>query len=169
MNKIVRGNRLFLFLILILLLIVFAQVLTFIKAEQHIYFWDSKGYWMTWQNLSSQLLTSPISEWFTAIYSSINNDDYNVLPNVLLTPFYYLPIENRLAFILGISLCYFIPTVLLLVAVFKHIEGFQSYLWLICITILAATYCPFWVPVLKGLPDIVGLIPILGVVLFVLL
>jgi|GEM_PF-793606 len=167
-NKLNTSYLYFSILLLTSLLLACLHVITYVDLEQPIYYWDYSNYSNRWQYLS-QLQEYSTVDWFKYILYSVRTSDYNASPVAFLFPFYHFPLDNsRTAFILAISICYLTPVILLLTLLFKQIKGYQSYFWLSCIFIFAFTFPVFWGPLLRGYPDIVGLIPILGVILFVL-
>jgi len=160
-------NYFYFFNLLVSLLWICLHVIIYVSLEQPIYYWDYSNYYNLWLH-SSRLQEYSTGDWLKYILISVRHSDYNVLPVAFLFPFYHFPLDNRVAFILAISICYLTPVILLLTFLFKQITDCQSYLWLSCISIFSITHPIFWGPLLRGYPDIVGLIPILGVILFTL-
>lgn len=131
----------------------------YVSHEQNVYLWDYKYYWKVWEHFSKLLANDP-QQWFAEIKAQVKSADYNPLPIVTLFPFYYAIRESRLAYILALSLFYLIPLVFIInffVRKAFSLKGAWSTLFIITVCI---TFTAFWKPTLRGLPDIVGLIPI---------
>lgn len=131
----------------------------YVSHEQNVYLWDYKYYWKVWEHFSKLLANDP-QQWFAEIKAQVKSADYNPLPIVTLFPFYYAFRESRLAYILALSLFYLIPLVFIInffVRKAFSLKGAWSTLFIITVCI---TFTAFWKPTLRGLPDIVGLIPI---------
>lgn len=158
-------NTLWIFIILIAGIVI--HTATFINTEQHIYFWDYNGYWRIWENFSELLVSKP-GEFFTALYGSIYNEDYNALPVALITPFYYLGLPSRLTYILSLQILYFVPVVYLFYKCTQCVIEEKTPLFKWWVLIVTASFVAFWSPTLKGYPDISGLIGILLATLLVL-
>ncbi|WP_241622266.1 hypothetical protein [Rosenbergiella australiborealis] len=159
--KLSRHNSLFIIPLAILLLV--AGI--YISEEQNIYYWDYNGYWRYWQNFISQFSHHPLSA-INEVRHSIRHDDYNVLPVAATSIFGILPIPSRLSYILSLFTFYFFPATIL----FSILSG--RFLKSDCLVIkffsyiLAATFCAFWAPTLRGYPDICGLLFVIASVLY---
>jgi len=162
-----KGISWFIGLLLVISLFIYFNVATYVGLEHPIYYWDYKGYFYSWI-YSSQLMQLSPKSWLESLFHSINSSDYNILPIAFLFIFYNLPLDHRTSYILAISLCYLTPVILLLIFIFKQFEEYKSYWWLSFIAILGLSFTPFWSPLFRGYPDIVGLIPILLAILFLL-
>jgi hypothetical protein len=151
--------------ICIALPVILLQGYVFVHAEQPLYIWDSKAYWMTWEHFGRLALKMPF-RWLHETIGGIEANDYNPLPVSLLFPFYYLPLSSRYAYILGLTLCYLLPVVVLVQLTMQRFAGYQSRGWVLFIALVTVCYAPFWKPTLRGLPDVVGLIPLIMVVIY---
>jgi hypothetical protein len=153
--------------LVIALPLILLQGYLFVANEEKVYIWDSKAYWITWQQFSALSLTHTY-RWLHETIGGIEANDYNPLAVSLLFPFYYLPLASRYAYILALTVCYLLPAVLLVQLTLQRFAVYQSRAWVVFIAIAAVSFAPFWKPTLRGLPDIVGLLPVLGAVIFVL-
>ena len=103
------------------------------------------------------------------LITSIRHDDYNLLPILPLMPFHFLFGGGRLPYILAIANLYAFPTILLFFFLFKTTfspssrkQSFLPYLSSLTLSLLPQ----FWVPVLRGFPDVIGVLIITVVLLF---
>jgi len=122
--------------ITIALPLILLQSYFFVKNEEPLYIWDSKAYWITWQQFASLLPANPLLWWQQNI-NGIESNDYNPLPVSLLFPFYFLPLASRYAYILALTVCYLLPAVLLVQLTLQRFAGYQSRAWLVFITLAA--------------------------------
>lgn len=152
---------------LILSLVIF-QVYYYIKGEDPVYYWDGVGYERIWA-CYSQYVLDDFFGWIKKILINIDISDYNVSPIIPIIPFYYIPIENkRLAFILGIMVLYLFPLSILIGKIFNNLNVKKSKNGMIIVVFISSFFVGFWRPSLGGLPDIVGLIPIVVIILFLM-
>jgi hypothetical protein len=143
----------------------------FVSQEKYIYFWDTAGYWIRYQDLCALLVREPLKAFWT-IAHSIRGDDYNCLEVLLLTPFRFFFGDGRLPYILSVVNIYFVISVVIFYFVFKKIStnyfGDQSAL-LPSVSALTLLLLPnFWIPVLVGWPDVAG-VAVIGVILLIFL
>lgn len=130
-------------------------VILYVGQEKYVYHWDWSGYWMRFREASAMLLGQPVMA-FTRLISSIRNEDYNLLPVWPLAPFAWMAGGGRLPYISAVTSLYLVPAVLLLASLVARQQGDRR-VWLpAAFTILLAH--PLWVPVLRGYPDVVGLL-----------
>jgi hypothetical protein len=142
----------------------------FISQEQYIYFWDTANYWIKYQTIANLFNDNPM-EALKALLNSIRHDEYNLLAAFFLMPFHFLFGNGRLAFILSITNIYAIPTAFTFVFVLKRIlddshdrKGAVSFIVLITVMLFPL----FWSPVLRGYPDVVGVL-VINVILLMLI
>lgn len=154
--------RLFYYLILIIAAITLAFY--YVAQEDNIYYWDYIGYWRAWQELSAQITAAP---WhgLQLLQQSIHSSDYNTAPVFLLYPFSLIPLPSRSAYILSLVITYLLPVCLFVSCIARAFAANKTAIALFTFT-FALTFTPFWAPVLRGYPDISGLIPILLVVIY---
>lgn len=160
-----KNNKVYFISFVIVLVLALLNVHVFMGNEQSVYFWDSKNFWMQWMRYADLLFQSPL-DWGMSVYTTVTKDDYNALSTALLFPFKFLPIDSRSAYIYAITITYLIPVILLATFILLKIFENKSAFYVITTAILVVLYTPFWKPTLRGLPDVVGLIPILCVIYF---
>ncbi|MCL1604258.1 hypothetical protein M3084_10440 [Succinatimonas hippei] len=118
----------------------------YICQEKFLYYWDYLGYWNVWRALPEESLSS--------ILHSIKNDDYNKLAVLPLWPFLYLNLPERLEYILGIIIVYYIPCIFLIIYLILNTVKYNFVSFAIIIACLL--FSPLWFPLLRGYPDICG-------------
>jgi len=114
----------------------------------------------------------PVYIWDKALLEGIRTNDYNPLPAVLLFPFYCLFGGARPAYISALILLYLYPVGLLTLCLFRRLitgdlRDKPMPLGPVFFT-AAFLFIPFWGPTLRGLPDIVGMVPIILAILLIL-
>ena len=152
-EKIIRG-----ILYVASVAILSALCYSFVASENQAYTWDSRFYWVVWNEYTG-LLHDSFSQWLGNIKSSVYSTDYNSLPIIALIPFNYLPIGNREAYILGVYFLYLLPFAYIAMRLFAVAAGvdkkYQPYVF-----VFLASFIPFITPTLRGYPDIIGMIPL---------
>lgn len=137
-------------------------VVSFIKREHFIYFWDSAAYWFYYREFGDLLLDAP-RQAFENVKYSVLNEEYNLLPVVLLLPSRLLLGDSRLSYIVGNTILFTFPTILLFSLFFKtRVEKVISsnrnrYVYLLALICLGLSP-QLWVPVLFGYLGSGGLI-----------
>lgn len=131
---------------------------SFVASENQAYTWDSRFYWVVW-NEYTVLLQDSFRQWIGSIASSVYSADYNSLPIIALIPFNYLPIGNREAYILGVYILYLLPFAYIAMRLFADAAGIDKK-YRIYVFVFFASFIPFITPTLRGYPDIVGMIPL---------
>ncbi|KES10498.1 hypothetical protein SASC598O02_009600 [Snodgrassella alvi SCGC AB-598-O02] len=150
-----RKSRTLFFVISLIYIIVITSI--YVSQEHNIYYWDYRGYWIMWEDLSNKIIQSPYMA-VKDIIHSIDYDDYNPSPILILTIFKFLPISSRLAYILAINLIYLFPIALIFALLQKKISNTNKVVGSqILDYILVITFVPFWVSSLRGFPDLCGL------------
>ena len=159
-------KRSFPFLLLFLGINLF--VISYLNQEHYIHFWDTSGYWIMYQDFGDLLKLDPYQAMRKFIIS-IRYDEHNLLPILPLMPFHVLFGDGRLPYVLAIVNLYASPSILLFFLLFKIFysssPGRQSLLpYLFSLTLL---FLPqFWAPVLRGFPDVIGVLIITIILLF---
>ncbi|WBW60473.1 hypothetical protein [Klebsiella electrica] len=152
-EKIIRG-----ILYVASVAILSALCYSFVASENQAYTWDSRFYWVVWNEYTG-LLHDSFSQWLGNIKYSVYSTDYNSLPIIALIPFNYLPIGNREAYILGVYILYLLPFAYIAMRLFAVAAGvdkkYQPYVF-----VFLASFIPFITPTLRGYPDIIGMIPL---------
>jgi len=136
-----------------------------VGIEHNIYFWDSNGYWRFWQQFGSNLFVEPANA-FLKLASSIKNDDYNLLPVAITSVFYMIGGEDRLAYILSLSIMYLLPVTILFSMLLIHFSEKRTFYWKVITLIFPAKLVAFWAHTLRGYPNIAGLIFIIFSVIY---
>ena len=154
------NNRLLLYLFFFLAINGF--VIYFINRERYIYHWDSAFYWFQYQNIRELFATDPLKALKTLWYS-LRNEDHNLLAVFLLTPFnFHLFGNDRLAFVSSITNIFAFPSaisfVLLMENISRHFNRGVSFA-IPLLTMSTVFLIPeFWIPVLSGFYDVVGIL-----------
>ncbi|MGI8510483.1 MAG: hypothetical protein ACR2MQ_14270 [Gemmatimonadaceae bacterium] len=138
-------------------------IVWYIGRERFIYYWDFVHYQLTYQKLAGTLRVSAMGA-VRSVVTSVRWDDYSDLPIAPLTPVAVLFGDGRLAYVLSISILYALPTILITAALARELaqvrviggsDARDFTKWVLPTAVVAL--CPqFWVPVLRGFPDVVG-------------
>jgi len=141
----------------------------FVSKEQYIYFWDLAEYWHDTSLMAYMLRRAPLRAVSELVYS-IRHYDYNYLPTIpLLVPMLIFG-QTRLVYILSIVNIYAIPAAFVLTAATKAIAKSAGLLHAeslrFVVPMVLLTLSPFWVPTLRGYPDVGGLVFISAILLF---
>lgn len=159
-----KQYSLFAFIIISFVMIFFS--IYYVSLEHRVYSWDYTTYWKLWDKVAITLIQEPCSV-LNMILKSVKVDDYNLIPIIFISLFKFLPIDNRISYIISIVICYFIPVVFLYHVVVSKITTVLDKIYSSIIYVLPATFVAFWTPTLRGYPDIVGLSFILLALLLV--
>lgn len=135
----------------------------YVRGEDSAYLWDCRWYWFQYADYG-EMFRRNWQDWIGSIWSLVQTSEYNTFYTVLLLPFYLLLGGERTAYISALVTAFLVPAGLISAAVTVSLfagRGFNlnraAKLWFIA---LAVIFFPFWVPVLRGFPDIAGLIPL---------
>ena len=140
----------------------------YVWQERTAYFWDWSGYWLRYVNVSSEFLQQPLRA-LRGLLVSIRGEDYNSLAIVPLIPAEWVFGPSRLAYILAVVNISLLPSAFMLAWLpwRSSRPGFgKPAADLALATGCVATMHVMWIPVLRGLPDILGLF-VIGLVLLV--
>ena len=138
----------------------------YVWGEDGIYLWDYHGYWDQYNDFGESLRHRDVRT-IIGMLARVVKADYNITPVILLQPFSVLFPDSRIGYIVAIVVLYLVPAALLS-AYFGVLAGDRggspvnagrSYRMSI-LSVLAVTFPPYWIPSLRGYPDIVGLISI---------
>jgi hypothetical protein len=134
----------------------------FVARETPAYAWDWGDYFRDYKAFST--LIAEGGAWASALARSVRADDYNLSTLVALYPFHALFGPSRAGYIAGVTVLYLVPAGLIaavLTATAASREGLPTSRPLFVMLALVAIAFPhFWLPTLRGLPDIAGLIPL---------
>lgn len=150
MNTSVFPSRIYLYHFLLITLILFFTVV-YVHLEQKLYYFDYGYYWRLFGTFGNVISDG---NWVIDALHQIRSDDYSPAPIIPLYPFYEFFGSSRTVYIYGVSVLYLFPTALIAAQISRKL-GVNSYF---IVTILSLLYTPFWVPTLRGLPDIIGCI-----------
>jgi hypothetical protein len=132
----------------------------FIAQEHYVYFWDWAGYWSRYIELSTSVLSDPIKA-LHGLIGSIRNNDYNLLPVLPLVPFAWLFGTSRLTYVLAITNVALLPSIVVMGMLAQRILQGQSpnrsHLPIVLASASILLLHSMWTPVLRGLPDVVGI------------
>lgn len=156
LNSLFKEKIFYIFITLYIVLF----TISFIHSETGVYWADLSGYQNLWLNFSQLLSSSPLDA-ISELFRTIRNDDYNELPITLSSPFFFLPIGYRLSYILSLVVLYILPLSILIGLLLNkfNIHNFKG------IVFISLTFSTFWIPTLRGYPDISGLIFVVSAIL----
>lgn len=163
MKKIKNKNILILIGILIFSLI-FGYM--YVYNEDKVYVYDYIGYQLRFSNLSN-IFQTDVKLAIKTLIANIRTEDYNYFPVLFLVPFKIIFGDTRLTYILSMIILYYVPIVYILIRfISKELDLDKKKNNLFKITIIITIFCftSFWAAMLRGLPDIIGLIP-MGILL----
>jgi hypothetical protein len=148
-------------------------VYRFSVSELFIPYWDYAGYWRG-TSYFTELIYTDHKKAFEYLLLSIENDEYNAIPCLMLAPMLQFLGSSYSDYILSVFLAFAGPFLigfnLLCFHILSKIDGMQkmlnSILWQISITILTFTLPVVFAPVMMGYLDAVGLLLVLPLVYF---
>lgn len=135
----------------------------YVGQEDPAYLSDFQSYWKLYWTYGELFANSPRG-WLAQVVASVHSSEYNPLFTVGLLPFHFLGGRTRTGYIEGVVLLYLLPAMVVAWCVIQR--GLRrSEMELprdVGLTILLMTvlYTPFWVPTLRGYPDVLGLVPL---------
>lgn len=162
-GKMKKGNLKFLLLFICILLGLFFLYGAIFETNDLIKVWDHATYWLTTLGQKEALLTKTIGENLSDVYYSINHDDYNLLPSLLLQPFFMWSNGDFFHYGMAILTVGVIPAYILYVLLYRKIykEKKSNWKYLLLFLIPFLTTPLIYGSVLDGYLDIIGVIPIL--------
>jgi hypothetical protein len=138
----------------------------FVTQERYVYFWDYSGYWLWYLDISALLPEHPLLA-LRRVLGSVWYGDYSLLPVLPLLPFEWLFGNSRLTYILAITNFFILPAAFLIAFLAQRTSSLKrSISLLVPVTAIILTLHSLWSPVLRGLPDAVGLVVIGAILLF---
>jgi|GEM_PF-2971860 len=160
-------RRVFLALLTVVVLVAAMIAFTtwYVKTEKTVYYWDSAGFWLPVIVLTDELRTDK-SEALSHVIHSIQHEEYNMLYTPPLALVGLVFGNSRLVYELSILILYLIPASFTITVVADMITRRMwpfkiSVVWRITLTWVLVVTNPFLIAaVLKGYPDVVGLVPI---------
>jgi hypothetical protein len=154
-----------------LLFAVFANIFAawFVSREQYIYYWDFAEYWHDTALMVYMLRRAPLGAASKLLYS-IRHDDYNYLPAFPLALPMLIFGRTRLVYILSLVNVYALPAAFVTTAATRAIARGAGVVQAesLCFVVPAVilTLPAFWVPTLRGYPDVGGLIFVSSILFF---
>jgi len=145
--------------ILFLFIIFSGFVFILSSKERFIYFWDYGNYWYKSLEYSQELFSKPISALFS-LFTSINNDEYNLLIPALLTLPMKIIGKSYVAYVLIIFSMFAFPMSLFLsLSINRLLHKFTFSKNKVWVNILIILIFPgTLIPILMGYPDVAGLL-----------
>jgi len=152
-----------------LLLVVFFIVFTFcfsffyISNETQLYQCDYVDQNLNYYDIG-RLFIEDINSFFHKMKYEIYSLNRNPFLTVFLLPFYFIFKESRFGFVFAIQLIFMFPVMLLILKIFNQYvkdKTNNSLLYNLMIYSSIFLFPLLWLPSLKGIPDICGMIPIL--------
>jgi hypothetical protein len=153
-----------------ILFVVFANVFAawFVSKEKYLYFWDYAEYWRDTSLMVQMLRRTPLRA-VTQLVHSIRHYDYNYLPAIPMAMPMLVFGEARLVYILSITNVFAVPAAIGLTAASKAIAKSAGCLRTESLSFLVPLvlfmFPPFWVPTLRGYPDVGGLVFVSAIIL----
>ncbi|HWO99652.1 MAG TPA: GtrA family protein [Methylococcus sp.] len=133
----------------------------YMTQERYVYFWDLAYYWVYYRDITASLAQHPFAT-LGSLIGSIRTSDYNPLPVLPLVPLGWLFGTNRLPYILAITNLYLLPAALVMGFLVQRLFHPQSPGRPFLPFVLATTSILFlhmlWAAVLRGYPDVVGVV-----------
>ena len=151
---------------LALALVALVFVTAYVRAEDGVYLWDYRGYWSQYDEIGADIRNLQLGRVLDYTFRAILRSDYNPTPILLLEPFHLLFVNDRIGYISGIALLYLIPAAFLGAHLsaetipFGLSLGTKKETTVFLLLPIATLFPPFWIPTLRGYPDIVGLLPL---------
>ena len=140
----------------------------FVAQENYVYYWDWAAYWVKYLNISTSLVHHPVSA-LRSLIRSVRRSDYNPLPVLPLVPFAWLFGTSRLTYILAITNVALLPGAFIMGLLAQRILPQQfpkrSLSPLVLATASVLALHSLWAPVLRGLPDVLGVLVIGSILL----
>lgn len=154
-------NKKYFHLFLYLLCFSFIFGILYVYNEDNVYIYDYIGYQLRWKELSGKL-SIDFLDGIKYLFLTIKTLDYNSFPIFFLFPVYIILGYSRLYYILSMIFIYLVPFFFIVSKYFydKVISHKNDYFLFITLIIFIFTFSSFWGPLLRGYPDIFGIIPL---------
>lgn len=150
-------------LIFIFTIFIFLFTSSYLSKEVHLYVCDCVDQNLFWHDYAILLKTN-VSEFFRNLFHDIYNYNRNPFSIVPLLPFAFIFNDFRLGFIFAVELIYMIPVMIIIWHVInKHFLNNKEIKCKELLMFFSSIFLwtTLWYPVISGLPDIIGMIPIL--------
>lgn len=132
-------------------------LLLLLKNERFIYYWDYAGYWFKSIDFTKLYFENPFAA-MKQIYSSINHDEYNTLPNLLLTPANKILGLSFGSYVFSIYLIYCLPFALLLSSLIIKLYPDTNQKLKLLLPYIIIFFTPCLIPMRYGFVDVAGLV-----------
>ena len=134
--------------------------IAFVRAEDPAYAWDWGAYYRLYEAFGDLLRTN-VWQVAPALISSLREADYNASSIVPLLPIQAVWGSSRTVYVTAIVVLYVVPACLLAsaIAVPRRLAS-GSIVPVLAIVASALAFWPLWASGLRGMPDVVGLIPL---------
>lgn len=131
----------------------------FLHFEQRIYLWDYRGYWVQYMDLGKLAVSSP-SHYLDSIRESVRASDYNNLIVAIPALLTFLTGNSREAFLASLFVIYFVPFAIIFGRFASDFVGrlYAVHLPPLAFSLLALSSMPIWSTLLRGEPDVAGMI-----------
>ena len=136
----------------------------YVRNESPIYVYDYSGYHQMYIQYAEKLIASK-SLFYNDFVETVKTLDYNASPILAIIPFYFLFKAERFGYILALVIMYVVPAIILTAILMKkfifkdkELEKTDRF-FVIVASIISFLFTRYWAPTLRGLPDIVGVIP----------
>lgn len=136
------------------------SIIYYVHQEHCAYPYDYMAYWAKFDHLTRDFLKNPL-QGFKELLFSVRNDDYNYLFVLPLMPIGAVFGTGRLCYILSIFNIYAIPAVISFAFLNKRLQESFNFnkINLSVISVFLLLFFPnFWFPILRGYPDVGGII-----------
>ncbi|MDP9838260.1 hypothetical protein J2T09_003027 [Neorhizobium huautlense] len=131
--------------------------LYFVSLEDPVYVWDFGEFWRMYQRLGAAFGGFG---WVREIAQSIYAMDYNISGAVPLMPTYLLLGGGRAAYVATIAVLYGIPACILMACLANRTAHVRDRFSQFAVLVVALSSIPLLAPTLRGMWDIIGLIPL---------
>ncbi len=134
----------------------------YVYNEDNVYIYDYVGYYLRCDYLSGIFKNGGLFQGLKYLIETIRTSDYNSFPILFITPFFLLIKNSRLVYILSLIFLYLVPTMIsILFLISKEFKIRKNYVLFITMVIFVFCFTNFWSGLLRGLPDIIGIIPLI--------
>ena len=148
------------FTILIVGFLLASFVFSYVTIEHPAYIWDWGNFYIRYQDLGATA-TKNFQSALSLVLNSIKSEDYNVSSVSLLLPVYFLFGPQRVAYIGGIVILFLVPATFVTAYFCEVAYKYKiSPISKISVFVFVVFFPPFWQAALRGLPDVVGLVPL---------
>ncbi len=134
-------------------------LVSLLAKERFIYFWDYAGYWRMAISFTELFFREPLGALDT-LYHSINDYEYNYLPNLLLAPVNKLFGLNFPIYVFSIYLIYLIPLSLIISSLCIKVVNIKSQQLKLALPLICLVFTPLVIAMRFGMLDMIGLIPV---------